>query len=81
MAPGVCVRKCQMLLKVDLYRFGLNKTFAASFHQLLQKEQHFQHQQQPVRQNRRHVQSTAFGTVVVTVSVEAHLLLLHLFLS
>lgn len=54
MAPRVCVSKC-----LDLYRCGLNKTFAASFHQLLQK-------QQPVRQNGRHVQPTAFCTVVVT---------------
>lgn len=74
MAPGVCVRKGQMLLKLDLYhRCGLNKTFAASFHQLLQKQQQFQlynnhHQQQSVhRQNRRHGQpTTAFGIVVAT---------------
>lgn len=92
MAPGVCVRKGQMLLKLDLYhRCGLNKTFAASFHQLLQKQQQFQlynnhHQQQQSvhRQNRRHGQpTTAFGIVVATtVSAKANLLLINLsFLS
>lgn len=45
MAPGVCVRKCQMLLKLDLSRGGLSpKTFAASFHQLLnQQPLHLRH--------------------------------------
>ncbi|XP_055629568.1 calcium uniporter protein, mitochondrial [Toxorhynchites rutilus septentrionalis] len=42
MAPGVCIRKCQLLLKIDLSRCGL-KPFAASFHQLRQ-QQHYQQQ-------------------------------------
>lgn len=74
MAPGVCVRKSQMLLKLDLYRCGLNKTFAASFHQLLQKQDQQQfllynnhhQQQQQHRQTRRHEQPTVFGIVVAT---------------
>ncbi|XP_058462611.1 calcium uniporter protein, mitochondrial [Malaya genurostris] len=51
MAPGVCVRQCQMLLKLDLSRCGL-KTLAANFHQL-------RHQQQQYQQ-------TAFRIVVAT---------------
>ncbi|XP_055528115.1 calcium uniporter protein, mitochondrial [Wyeomyia smithii] len=47
MAPGVCIRQCQMLLKLDLSRCGL-KTFVASYHQarLQPPQRHHHHQQQ-----------------------------------
>ncbi|XP_058836096.1 calcium uniporter protein, mitochondrial [Topomyia yanbarensis] len=56
MAPGVCIRKCQMLLKLDLSRCGL-KTLAASFHQLRRQQQW---------QQQHYQQQTAFRIVVAT---------------
>lgn len=55
MAPGVCIRQCQMLLKLDPSRCGL-KTLAASFHQLHPQQQQHQH----------HRPQTVFGIAVAT---------------
>lgn len=63
MAPGVCIRKCQMLLKMDLSRCGL-KTFGSSFSRVYQLHHH--QQLQPT------VFGVAFGTNSLCPTVKGY---------